>query len=143
MKQFLKKHYKKIIIITFDILCVPIAIIFKILTQNMIANNTLSCAWAQLGFKCTACGGTHFVNNFLSFRFSEAFFDNQLLFVLAICFFITLILFNLWCIFNLKFAKKGLLLMYNIPSAILISCFTVIFTLWRNWDVIIKFITSI
>lgn len=131
MKLFFKKNYKSIIIIAFDILCIPIALICKLLTNGMLKTDN-PCMWTKLGGQCISCGGTHFVNDLTSFRFIDAFFDNQLLFVLTVYFFITLILFNLWWIFNLSFPKKILKLMYSIPSAVIFAYFIIGFTIWRN-----------
>ena len=134
MKLFLKKNYKAVLIIAFDILCVLAIPLCWLLTDAMLKAPPNPCPWTQppLGGKCISCGGTHFVNYLTSFKIAEAFSENQLFFFLTIYFLITLIMFNLWWIFNLTFAKKALKIMYSIPAAIIFGHSLIAFMIWRN-----------
>lgn len=139
MKEFLKKYYKKIIILSIDVLCLIIALCCKPLSDLMLSNDS-ACLWTTLGGQCLTCGGTHFVNDLFSFRIADAFMDNQLLFIMAAYFGITLIVVNLLWLFDLSFARKILKWMYNIPVLIVFSVGTIAFLLWRNIPAFIKII---
>ena len=115
------------------------AIFCRFLSIWMLSNES-TCVWVTLGGKCVTCGGTHFVRDFLSGRIVDAFFDNQFLFILAIYAIVSVIFLNLLLLFNLKFAKKALRIMYNIPTLI-ISCVSMVaFLLLRNISLLNKVI---
>lgn len=137
MKEFLRKHYKKIIVLSIDALCLIIALCCKPLSELMLSSDT-DCLWASLGGQCLTCGGTHFVNDLFSLRIADAFMDNQLLFIVTVYFAITLIVVNLLWLFNLSFALKILKWMYNIPVLIVFSVGTIAFLLWRNLPALIR-----
>ncbi len=139
MKQFLKKHYKRIIILTCDAMIVPMALLCKLITENMLKTDS-TCAWTLLGGQCISCGGTHFVNDLASLRIVDAFFDNQLMFFITLFFIATLIMFNLWWVFDLSFGKKALVRMYSVPTVIIFCSALIIFLVWRNWFAIPTFI---
>jgi len=139
MKEFIKKHYKKIIILSIDVLCLIIALCCKPLSDLMLSNDS-ACIWTTLGGQCLTCGGTHFVNDLFSLRIADAFMDNQLLFIATIYFAITLIVVNLLWLFDLSFALKILKWMYNIPVLIVFSVGTIAFLLWRNLPELIRVI---
>ena len=127
----MKKHYKKIIILSCDILIIPIAILCKYLSQFMLTFNS-PCFFSTLGGKCISCGGTHFVKDLLSGNFIDAFFDNQFFFICVVYLAISLVLLNLFLLFDLKFAKRALRIMYSIPSLICFLASIFIFLFVRN-----------
>ena len=137
MKQFFKTHYKKITVLAIDVFCLLAALICRPLSAAMLETETV-CYWSMMGIQCFTCGGTHFVNDLLSFRIVSAFSDNQFLFLTALYLGISLILFNLFWLFDLAFAKKLLRLMYNIPVLILFGVGIVVFLVWRNWELIFR-----
>lgn len=131
MKSFFKKDYKKILILSADVLCLVAALICKPLSALMLSTEK-TCAWTVWGGQCLTCGGTHFVNDLLSFRIGQAFMDNQLLFIAALYLFVTLLFLNLLWLFEFPFAKKALRVMYNIPVLILFAVGTLAFLILRN-----------
>ncbi len=136
MKEFFKKHYKKIlriIILTIDVLCVPAAMICQHLSGNMLQANA-PCVWTTVGVQCFTCGGTHFVNDLLSFRLIDALVDNPLLFALSVYLLVTLIALNLYLWFDLKFAGRMLRLMYNVPVIIAWVISGCVFFFVRNFE---------
>ena len=148
MKRFLKKHYKRIIVLLLDAMIVPGALVCKLLTEHMLETEA-TCAWTVFGGKCLTCGGTHFVRDLSAFILGgditsgfekhyllDAFLDNQLLFVMTLFFFVTLVMFNLWFVFGLDLGKKGLKIMYSVPSAIIFGVVVIGFLVWRNWMVV-------
>ena len=129
MKKLLR--FRKPIILIADALVIPALIFCEWLSNQMLATNS-TCAWTLLGGKCITCGGTHFVNTLLNGRFVEAFNHNQYLFLLAIFFAASIVLLNLYLLFDLGFAKAALKKMYNIP-ALIIACVSVLaFLVLRN-----------
>ena len=105
MKQFFKAHYKKIIILGIDVLCVIAAVLARPMSEWMLTSDS-ACAWTLWGGQCLTCGGTHFVNDLTSFRIIAAFMDNQFLFILTLYFLVTMVMLNLMMLFDLAFAKK-------------------------------------
>lgn len=137
MKEFLKKHYKKIIIIPIDILVVPALVFFRWLSGQMLLTEK-TCPWVLLGGQCISCGGTHFVNDFLSGKFFSAFLDNELLFVIAIYIIIGFVFANLFCLFDFKFAKNALICMFNVFIVGYFALFAFAFLIVRNIPLFIK-----
>lgn len=140
MKEFIKKYYKitlKIIILVFDVLCIPAAVICRIISGNMLLADA-PCAWTTIGIQCFTCGGTHFVNDFLSFRIIDAMEDNFLLFAIAVYLLVTLVTLNLYFVFNLRFARRILKIMYNIPMIIAWVIFACAFFVVRNVDALTR-----
>ena len=136
MKEFIKKYYKKIfkiIILAFDVLCVPLAVICRSASEMMLQNDGI-CVWTMAGIRCFTCGGTHFVNDLLSFRILEAMVDNPLLFVVAAYLFVTLAALNLYRLFDLEFARRMLRLMYNVPVIIAFVISGGVFFFVRNFE---------
>ena len=136
MKAFLKKYYKKIIILSSDLACLIAALVCAPLSEALLRDTDQVCVWMRFGGQCVTCGGTHFVNDLLSGRIGEAFSDNQLLFVLTVYALLTLIALNLWLLFDLAFAKEVLSRMYSIPSLIVFCVLFFAFLFWRNWNAI-------
>ncbi|MBR6514088.1 MAG: DUF2752 domain-containing protein [Clostridia bacterium] len=134
MKKFFKLKW---IIIIADIVIIPGILLCKWLTDVMLSTDT-TCVMVTLGGQCVTCGGTHFVNTFASGKFIEAFDHNQFLFLLTIFFAVTLLFLNLYLLFGLKFAKKVLLFMYNIPSLIIWLSVMLVFFILRNIPVFIR-----
>ncbi len=130
MKSLFKNHYKKILIVG-DLMLIPAWIFCEWLSDRMLATNSL-CVWARIGGKCVTCGGTHFVNSLLNFQFAEAWQHNEFLFILALYLVISLLLLNLYLLFDSAFAKKALRLLYNIPALILWLAGLILFLLVRN-----------
>lgn len=128
----IKKHYKRIIIIICDLLVIPIIMLGRLLSDNMLDAAATECVWAQIGAKCITCGGTHFVKNICSGRFIDAFCDNQYLFILTAYLAITLVVLNLYFIFGLPWAKKLLLKMYSIAALIIAGVALIAFVVLRN-----------
>ena len=136
MKEFIKKYYKrvlKIIIVALDVLCIPLAMICREISDVMLKTEGV-CVWTTAGIQCFTCGGTHFVNDLLSFKIVDAMVDNPLLFVIALYLLITFIILNLYLLFGLKFARRALRLMYNVPVAISFVIFGCVFFCVRNFD---------
>ena len=119
MKTF--KIVLRIIVIIVDVLLVPAAILCRWLSEQMLETDS-SCLLLQFNGKCLSCGGTHFVRDLLSGRIFDAFVDNHFFFYVTVYLFVTLILANLYLLFNLKFSLKVLKCMYNIP-ALLVTIF--------------------
>ena len=142
LKEKLKKHHFRIIIIVFDLLILPFGLICKYLSGYMLTFN-LPCIFTVFGGKCAGCGGTHFVKNLMSGNIIEAFFDNQFLFVWTVYLAVSLILLNLFLLFNMKFAKKALLVMYSSPALICFMASAFLFFIVRNIPLMINIISKI
>lgn len=138
MKAFVITHYKKILILAADALCVLAALIGKPLSELMLQKTNQVCFWTLLGGQCPTCGGTHFVRDLLSGQLGAAFADNQLLFAATVYFAVSLIALNLWLLFDLGFAKKILRWMYNIPTLIIWGVGLIAFLLARNLPAMIN-----
>ena len=132
MKAFLKTHYKKLILLSCDLLCVLGALLCGPLSEAMLQGAHSSCLWEMMGFACLTCGGTHFVNDLFAGRIGMAFMDNQLLFAATVYLALSLLLLNLQVLFDLAFAKRMLRRMYNIPMLIVWCAGTLIFLILRN-----------
>ena len=130
-KVFFKKHYKKIIIISCDVILVPLLIFCRLLSGAMLETER-TCFMTLLGGKCISCGGTHFVRDFLSGHFIDAFFDNQFFFFCAVFMAVSFVFLNLFMLFDLKFAKRVLRYMYSIPTLIIFCVGLVAFLVIRN-----------
>ena len=130
-KEFLRKHYKKIIILSCDVILVPLLILCRYLSGVMLEMEG-TCFMTLFGGKCITCGGTHFVRDLLSFRFADAFFDNQFLFACAVFLAVSLVFLNLFMLFELRFAKRALRCMYSIPALIVFGACMVAFLVVRN-----------
>lgn len=136
MKEFLKKHRQgmlKTIIITVDVLCIPLSVICRIISEGMLQADGV-CVWTLAGIQCFTCGGTHFINDLLSFRLVDAMVDNPLLFVIAVYLFVTLVALNLYLLFDIKFARRALVLMYNVPVVIAFVIAVCVFFCLRNFE---------
>ncbi len=136
MKEFVKKYHKrilKIIILAFDVLCIPLSVICRNVSVIMLQNEGV-CVWTTAGIQCFTCGGTHFVNDLLSFRIIDAMVDNPLLFVITTYLLITLIALNLFLLFDIKFARRTLRLMYNVPVLIAFVIAGCVFFCIRNFE---------
>ena len=132
MKTFLHKHYKKMIVLSADVLCILAVWISKPLSEALLQKTDKTCLWTVMGGQCPTCGGTHFVNDLLSGRIGAAFADNQFLFIATAYLAVSLIVLNLWLLFDLGFAKKMLGWMYNIPSLIVWGVGLLVFLIVRN-----------
>ncbi len=139
MKEFFKTHRKRIVILACDALCVLAALICGPLSQALLQHTDQVCIWNAMGGQCLTCGGTHFVNDLLSFRIGAAFMDNQLLFVMTLYLLVSLIFLNLYLLFDLAFAKRVLKWMYNIPVLIVFCSFMLVFFIVRNVPMFLNF----
>ena len=126
-----KQNKKRFWILLSDGLLIPFLFLCEWLSDMMLAT-TSTCAWTLLGGKCLTCGGTHFVNSFLNFRFIEAWQHNEFLFLIAVVLAVSLIMLNLYLLFDLKFAKAVLKKIYNIPVLIISISMMFVFILIRN-----------
>ena len=140
MKAFIITHYKKILILAADVLCVLVALIGKPLSELLLQKTNQACFWTLFGGQCPTCGGTHFVRDLLSGQLGAAFADNQLLFVATVYLAVSLIALNLWLLFDLGFAKKILAWMYNIPTLIVWGVGVIAFILARNLPAMIRLV---
>ncbi|MBQ9938356.1 MAG: DUF2752 domain-containing protein [Oscillospiraceae bacterium] len=131
MFAFFKKFSPKTVLVVCDLLLIPALIACERLSDRMLAKNA-TCPWNFFGGKCITCGGTHFVNSVLNFKFAEAFGHNQYLFVLAVFFALSFLLLNLHKLFGIQFAKRVLRKMYNIPMLIAGCVLMVLFVILRN-----------
>jgi hypothetical protein len=131
MKDFFKKHYKKLILFFTDFSAVVAFIIANPLSGFMLSLDS-ECGWKRFGFECGTCGGTHFVNDLTSGRILSAFFDNQFLFIVTLFFFVSLILLHFLWLGKSKLAKRILRIMYSIPSLVILVSGFFVFTLLRN-----------
>ena len=143
MKEFVRKHLKKIAILASDLMCLAVALICKPLSASLLQKAGNVCIWDAMGFRCLTCGGTHFVNDLLSGRIGAAFTDNQLMFFIAVYLLLSLIVLNLYLLFDLTFAKKMLRWMYNIPVLIGWGVILIAFLLWRNLPVMMDMIAQL
>lgn len=142
MKDFLKKHYKKLIIFPLDFFILAGFIICRPISGLMLSVES-ECTWKLFGMQCATCGGTHFVNDFTSFRFIDAFFDHPYFFVLTLYVIVSLIFLNLFMIFNKPFAAKVLRYMYNLYFAAAAVLALALFTFVRNLPAIIEIVPLI
>ena len=143
MKTFILTHYKKLTVVAADLLCLAAVLIGKPLSDVLLQKTDQTCPWTVMGAQCPTCGGTHFVNDLLSGRVWEAFADNQFLFVATVYLVLSLILLNLWWLFDLASAKKVLGWMYNIATLIAWGVGLFVFLLVRNLPVMIEMLQMI
>ena len=132
MKAFIRRYYKKMLILLADLCCVLMALVSKPLSTVLLEKTNKTCLWTVMGGQCPTCGGTHFVNDLLSGRIGAAFMDNQFLFIATAYLAVSLIVLNLWLLFDWGFAKKVLGWMYNIPTLIVWGVGVLAFLIWRN-----------
>lgn len=137
MKTF--KNILRVFVIIVDVLLVPAAILCRWLSEQMLETDS-SCLLLQFNGKCLSCGGTHFVRDLLSGRIFDAFLDNHFFFYVTLYLFVTLILANLYLLFNLKFSLKVLKCMYNIPALLVTIFLMLLFLFARNIPMIIYFV---
>lgn len=137
-KRTLKMIFR-ILVIVADGLLVPALVLCRWLSEQMLSAPEAPCYVTLFGGKCITCGGTHFVYDLLSGKIITAFMDNQFLFICTLYLFVTLIMLNLFLVFNLDFAKKVLKYMYNIPVLIGFIVFLFLFIFIRNIPMIIHF----
>ena len=131
MKEFLKKHYKKLLILPLDALIFPAFVFFNWLSGVLLETERI-CPWVKLGGRCMTCGGTHFVNDITSLKIAQAFEDNQFLFVIGVFFLVTLVLLNLYCLFDIKIAAFILRRMYSLVTVAIYCLLAIWFILLRN-----------
>lgn len=120
-------------VVAIDALIVPMAVICRFVSEIMLQGEGV-CVWTLAGIECFTCGGTHFVNDLLSFRIVDAMVDNPLLFAITVYLLITLIALNLFLLANLKFAGRVLRLMYNLPVAAAWVVAACLFFFIRNFE---------
>ena len=137
MKKTLK-IILRVFIILFDVALVPFLILCRWLSGQMLETES-TCLLLQFNGKCLSCGGTHFVRDLLSGRIFDAFMDNHFFFVCTLYLLITLVALNLYLLFNLKFAKKMLRYMYNLPALFAFITFLFLFLILRNIPMIVFF----
>ena len=142
MFRFIKKHPRLCMLLA-DATWIPLWIGFYFLSDYLLTNTDSVCDWTRWGGQCLTCGGTHFVKEFLSFHFAEAWEQNELLFFIAIYTLLTLLVVNLLVVFRWRFAKTILKCMYNIPVLILFIAGAIVFFLVRNVPAVFKWIDFI
>ena len=125
------KNIRKWLILAGDVLLIPGLFFCEWLTDRMLSISS-PCMWTYFGGKCITCGGTHFVNTLLNGQIVEAFFHNELLFVITLVLAVSLVFLNLYWLFDVQFAKKVLLKIYNIPVLIITVSVTLLFLFVRN-----------
>lgn len=138
------RNHKKLLILLFDALLVPLVMLCKPLSDYMLRTGE-DCVWVKFGGKCVTCGGTHFVNSLLSGDFAAAFGYNQYLFFATLFLAVSLVLFNLYMLFDLPLALRALKLMYNIPVLILACVALILFLVLRNiplWVAIFNYLQT-
>ena len=133
------KIVSRILVILTDVVIIPLLIFFRWLSGQMLQTDS-ECLLLRFNGQCLSCGGTHFVNDLLSGRIIDAFMDNQFFFICVLYLLITLVLLNLWLIFNLRFAKKILKYMYSIPALISFVLVLILFLILRNVSMLEYFI---
>lgn len=126
-----KLKFYQYLLIAADILLIPGLFFCEWLSDRMLSTYS-ECIWLQFGGKCLTCGGTHFVNSLLNFRFAEAFAHNEFLFILTVLLLVTFILLNLSWLFRVKFATAALKKIFSIPSLIILVVFLLVFFFARN-----------
>ena len=126
-----KLKYYQYILLAVDVLLIPGLIFCEWLSDRMLAT-TSTCMWTLLGGQCLTCGGTHFVNTLLNFRFAEAFAHNELLFILTVLSVVVFILLHLSWLFHVRFATAALKRIFSIPSLIIFVTVLLVFLLIRN-----------
>ena len=131
MRSFLKKHYKKIIILASDVALALVAVACKHLSGFMLSFDA-PCLLSLIGMKCVSCGGTHFVRDLLSGDVWQAFLDNQFFFICGVFLLLSLVVLHLFMLFDLKIAKRILLRMYSIPTLICFAVGMFAFLILRN-----------
>ena len=137
MKEFFKRHYKKFIIFPLDFILIAGFIICRPISAAMLSVES-ECLWNLLNMKCATCGGTHFVNDFTSFRFVDAFLDHPYFFVLSLYVIVSLVFLNMFMIYGSRFAAKALRIMYNLYFAAIAVLLLALFTIGRNLPAIIE-----
>lgn len=128
MKKTIDKKYY---LIAGDVLVIPALFLIERLSRLMLSTSS-ECGMLRLGGKCITCGGTHFVNTFLNFKFIEAFQHNEFLFVLSVFLGVCFILWNLDWLFGIGWAKKLLKKFISIPSLIIWCALMLAFFFARN-----------
>lgn len=126
---------RRLLAIAVDLSFIPLWFAAKYLSKLMLSTE-FSCGWARIGLRCVSCGGTHFAEALLNGRIIEAFSHNQFLFILGVFFALSLVLLNLWLLFDLKGARMALKKLYNIPSLIIWMSFMFVFFIGRNLSTI-------
>lgn len=140
MKNFFKKHYKRLIVFSLDFLTVLGFIVCRPISAFMLTSDT-ECSWLRFGFTCGTCGGTHFVNDFTSGRFISAFFDNQYIFFLTVYLLFSLVMLHFFLLGGKRFAKKILSVMYSIPALVIVVTAFPVFIFLRNLPHIIDLVS--
>lgn len=113
-----KRIDKKFYLIGLDILVIPAMFLCEKLSDLMLSQYS-QCGFLLLGGKCITCGGTHFVNTLLNFKFIEAFHHNEFLFALTAFLAVAFILWNLDWLFGIQWAKKINKYLISVPSLII------------------------
>lgn len=131
MIRWIKQH-RKVLLLAGDGVLVLGWFVTKLLSEWLLTNTNTVCDWTRIGAECLTCGGTHFVNDFLSFRFVQAFHDHELMFITAVYLVISLVFVHLLVLFDLPFAKDALKRMYNIPVLIVYILGVAAFLILRN-----------
>ena len=130
MKAFLKT-YKLPLLLAADGLLILGCILGRWLSGRMLESDTV-CLFLLLGGKCLTCGGTHFVQSFLSGQLVDAWHHNEFLFINTAYLAISLVPLHLWVLFGIRWAKKILRWMYSIPTLILFLVGMLLFIILRN-----------
>ena len=129
--------YKRLAVLTVDVLLIPLVFFFKWLSGVMLSRPN-ECPMVTLGGKCVTCGGTHFVQSILSFRIYDALCYNPFLFALSLFLLVSFALLNVYLLFGALNVKKLLLKLYSIPSLIIWLSAMFIFFLVRNVPLFVK-----
>jgi hypothetical protein len=123
--------YKRLAVLTVDVLLIPLAFFFKWLSGVMLSRPN-ECPMVTIGGKCVTCGGTHFVQSILSFRIYDALCYNPFLFALSLFLLVSFVLLNVYLLFGALNVKKLLLKLYSIPSLIIWLSAMLLFFIIRN-----------
>jgi hypothetical protein len=134
--RFLQK-YRKLLMLLGDGLVAAGAFLAERLSGWMLMLDK-PCDWTRIGAQCGTCGGTRCVSNFLHGNFAEAFALNPFVFLCGVYALVSLLLLNLYILFDWEFAWKALKKMYNLVTFFIALGGYVVFTIIRNIPFIIQ-----
>ena len=136
IKKFFKN--RRTIAVLIDLLLPILWIVFLIISDYMLENETVECPWAAKGFECGTCGGTRCVNSLLRFKWGAAFFFNPVIFIAAFYVAIGIILLNVYLFFGNRLCLQILQKMFGVCAIIIWLVGYFLFILFRNLPVLIK-----
>ncbi len=117
---------KRIAILITDAVLLILAFNVKSIALLM-GQNQPRCGFEQMGIICPSCGSTSCIYRLAKGDFVSAFLFNPMLFIILLYFGVVMVMLNLWCLFNLKFAEKVWKFMLGyVPIFILAGLYLVI-----------------